>query len=260
MALREICVMWFQGNNSDHSRIYACIPFSLFTHVSSSPFLPFFLLPTPLRTPPQESNTFPLSSACFALAPLQGGKGCFPLQMRSGHHTKSGLAFMLVMSYTRGISSVRGFGGICHYNIPMSLFGTLFSDTEPISGVKFAPSLEFVSQGLCQTVMPQKVPRLICITGDLSSGLFACLKDGFPATPRHTTSNCDDICYVSSAEVSHRKIWAMFLWSPPILENCFIQEPFYRIPWRSLMNFIQNTNLCLKLRNVSQPLLHPANE
>lgn len=26
------------------------------------------------------------------------------------------------------------------------------------------------------------------------------------------------------------------------------------------MNLVQNTNLCLKLRNVSQPLLHPANE
>lgn len=157
-ALREICVMWFQGNNSDHSRIYSCVPFSLFTHVSSSPFLPLFLLPTPLPTPPQESNTFPLSSACFALAPLQGGKGCFPLQMRSGLHPKSGLAFTLVMSYSRGISSVRGLGGICHYNIPVPLFGTLSVTLSPFLGWNLLLLLSLYLKASVKQWCPEKCP------------------------------------------------------------------------------------------------------
>ena len=247
---REILVMWFQGNNSDDSRIYPWIPAGLFTHVSSSPFVSLFLPSTPLPTSPQESCTFPLSSACFALASPQGGKGCFPLQMRSGLHPKCGLAFfaccVLLQRHKHSQRIWRNLPSQC----PSAPLWHAVSDTEPISGWRYKPVPEFAAQGLCRTVMPQEVAGLVHVTRDLGSGLFVRLKDSFPVAPRHITSNGNDIYYISSTEVSHRKICDVFLWSLPLLENCFKQEPFYRIPWRSPMNLTQNTSLCSKLHSV----------
>lgn len=243
--------MWFQGNNSDNFWICPWIPFGLFTQVSPSPFLSLFLPPlpkSPARFPsPQHVLLWPLrrvekaaSHSRWVVVSIQ---------------SVAWLA-LLVVSCSRGTSSVRGFGGIYRDDIPVPLFGTLSVMLSPFLGWRYKPAPEFVAQGPCLTVMPQKVPGFVHITGDLGSGLLVCLKDGFPVTPRHTTGDCN---YISSPEVSHRKIWAIFLWSLSILENCFIQEPFYRIPWRSLLNLIQNTSLSSKLHNVSQSLLRPAN-
>lgn len=221
----------------------------------------FFTISLPLSsTPPQEPRTFPLSSACFALAFLRRVE-------KADSHSRwvvvsiQSVAWLalLVVSCSRGTSSVRGFGGIYRDDIPVPLFGTLSVVLSPFLGWRYKPAPEFVAQGPCLTVMPQKVPGFVHITGDLGSGLLVCLKDGFPVTPRHTTGDCNYICYISSPEVSHTKIWDIFLWSLSILENCFVQEPLYRIPWKSLLNLIQNTSLSSKLHNVSQSLLRPAN-
>lgn len=128
--------MWFQGNNSDNSRIYPWTPFSLLTHVSSSPFVSLFLPPAPLPTSPQESCTFPLSSACFALAPPQSGKGCFPLRMRSGLHPKCGLAFFAccVLLQRHKLSQRIWRNLLLQY--PSAPLWHAPSDTEAISGVK----------------------------------------------------------------------------------------------------------------------------
>lgn len=74
-SLREICVMWFQRNNPDNSRIYPWVLFGLFTHVSSSPFLSFFLPSIPLPISLQEScNVSPLHLSVFCSGPSTGWK------------------------------------------------------------------------------------------------------------------------------------------------------------------------------------------
>lgn len=215
---------------------------SLLHHLSSS-FLHSFPCPSLPKSPahfpsPQHVLLWPLHRA--GKAPSRSGWEVVSIQSVAW-------LSLLVVSCSRGTSSVRGFGGICYYNIPVPLFGTLSVILSPFLGWRYKTAPEFVAQGLCQTVMRQKVPGFIHITADLGSNL----KDSFPVTPRHAAINCNDICHVSFTEVSHRKSWAIFLWSLPILGNCFIQEPFYRIPWRSSMNLIQNTSLCSKLHNVS---------
>lgn len=57
---REICVLWYYRNNSDNSRIYQWMPFSLFTRVSSYHFSPPFFHPIPCPPLPKSPMHFSL--------------------------------------------------------------------------------------------------------------------------------------------------------------------------------------------------------
>lgn len=84
---------------------------------------------------PRVLQCFPSSPQCVLLWPL------YRVEKAASHSGGEAVSIqsvawlsLFVMSCSKGTSSVRGFGGISYYNIPVTLFGTLSVILSPFLG------------------------------------------------------------------------------------------------------------------------------
>lgn len=140
--------LWYnsKANNSDNPIIYPLILCGLFTDVFSPALLSLFLPPTPL-------------SSRWEAVSIQ----------------RVAFLSLLFVSCSRGTNSEDS------EEFAITIFLGMLAVT-PSLGSRNKPTPEFVAQGFCHTVMPQKVPGLIHITGSWGSDVMLIYSSSYSKT------------------------------------------------------------------------------